>query len=143
MSVGSTTKQEEAIDRLLELRGSGKHLWKQEDGDTYLRRIREGWDVAENSHDQIKVDSVLQRVITHAGEQFETATGLKFEYAIDGRGIWFYRDGRRINQKLAFSELEKAIRLCPLSTTTQIKHIRDYAYAFGLLRDRRIRGKDW
>ena len=30
-------------DPLLALRGSGKHLWKDEHADEYVRRLREGW----------------------------------------------------------------------------------------------------
>ena len=31
-------------DPLLALRGSGKEVWGDEDGDTYIRRLREGWE---------------------------------------------------------------------------------------------------
>jgi hypothetical protein len=31
-------------DPLLALRGSGKHLWADEHGDDYVRRLREGWE---------------------------------------------------------------------------------------------------
>jgi hypothetical protein len=31
-------------DPLLALRGSGSHIWADEDADTYIRRLREGWE---------------------------------------------------------------------------------------------------
>jgi hypothetical protein len=31
-------------DPLLALRGSGKHIWADEDADSYIRRLREGWE---------------------------------------------------------------------------------------------------
>jgi hypothetical protein len=31
-------------DPLLQLRGSGKHLWASEHADEYVRRLREGWE---------------------------------------------------------------------------------------------------
>ncbi|MGA8110235.1 MAG: hypothetical protein WB974_12410 [Acidobacteriaceae bacterium] len=31
-------------DPLLALRGSGRHLWKDEHADVYVRRLREGWE---------------------------------------------------------------------------------------------------
>jgi len=31
-------------DPLLALRGSGKHIWADEDADAYIRRLREGWE---------------------------------------------------------------------------------------------------
>jgi hypothetical protein len=31
-------------DPLLALRGSGKDIWADEDADTYIRRLREGWE---------------------------------------------------------------------------------------------------
>ena len=30
-------------DPLLQARGSGKKIWADEDADTYVRRLREGW----------------------------------------------------------------------------------------------------
>jgi hypothetical protein len=30
-------------DSLLALAGSGKHLWKEEQADVYVRRLRESW----------------------------------------------------------------------------------------------------
>lgn len=34
----------EGGDPLLELRGSGRHLWADEHADNYVRRLREGWE---------------------------------------------------------------------------------------------------
>jgi hypothetical protein len=31
-------------DPLLNLQGSGKHLWADEPADEYVRRLREGWE---------------------------------------------------------------------------------------------------
>lgn len=38
------SRQVSEEDPLLALRGSGKGLWSDEDPDTYVRRLREGWD---------------------------------------------------------------------------------------------------
>jgi hypothetical protein len=38
---GSLTRE---TDPLLALRGSGRELWKDEDADQYVRRLREGWE---------------------------------------------------------------------------------------------------
>jgi hypothetical protein len=65
-------------------------------------------------------------------------TGLPFTFAVDGPGVWFFRDGKRINRKLTRTQLEEAISRCPLSTTTEIKDLMDYAYLFAVLRDGRI-----
>lgn len=32
------------LDKVLQLRGSGKHLWQDEDADNYVRSLREGWE---------------------------------------------------------------------------------------------------
>ncbi len=37
------TRAQSADDRLLRLRGSGKHLWADEPADEYVERLREGW----------------------------------------------------------------------------------------------------
>lgn len=41
-SVAASRAQEE--DPLLALLGSGKHLWRDEHADDYVRRLREGWE---------------------------------------------------------------------------------------------------
>lgn len=70
-------------------------------------------------------------------------TGLPLTYEVEGNGIWFFRDGRRINRKLTRTQIEVAISRCPLRTTTEIKDLIDYPYLFALLRDARIRGEAW
>jgi hypothetical protein len=62
---------------------------------------------------------------------------------LEGNGIWFFRGSRRIKMKLSGNELLKAIQRRPLRVTTDIKDIRDYAYVFSLLTDRRIIGGKW
>jgi hypothetical protein len=37
-------KSARAADPLLELKGSGAHLWSDETPDKYVRRLREGWE---------------------------------------------------------------------------------------------------
>src|SRR6266849_3105372 len=39
----AATEQQSENDPLLRLRGSGKKLWKSEPADTYVNRLREGW----------------------------------------------------------------------------------------------------
>jgi hypothetical protein len=62
---------------------------------------------------------------------------------VEGAGIWFFRDGRRINRKLTRTQVEVAIARCPLTSTTEIKDLMDFAYLFALLMDARIRGEAW
>jgi hypothetical protein len=62
---------------------------------------------------------------------------------VEGAGIWFFRDGRRINRKLTRTQVEAAIARCPLTSTTEIKDLMDYIYLFALLTDARIRGEAW
>jgi hypothetical protein len=89
------------------------------------------------------VESAWHRIETHQGEEFRTATGLPFTYQVEGAGIWFFREGRRINRKLVRSQVETAIGRCPLTATTEINDLMDYAYLFGLLGDKRIRVDAW
>ncbi len=37
-------RRKDEADSILELRGLGKGLWKDEDPDSYIRRLREGWE---------------------------------------------------------------------------------------------------
>jgi hypothetical protein len=70
-------------------------------------------------------------------------TGLPFTFEVEGTGIWFFRNGKRINRKLTRSQFEVALSRCPLAHTTEIKDLIDYPYLFAILADKRIRGQAW
>jgi hypothetical protein len=137
-------------DPVLLMLGVGKHLWESEPGDQFIDRLRSedsppppalfepGRAPAESSS-----QAVWQRIQSHQGEEFRTATKLPFTYAVEGTGIWFFREGRRVNRKLTRTQLEKAIARCPLRSTTEIKDLMDYPYLFALLMDPRIRCDAW
>ena len=109
--------------------------------DDFVSNLRSGWE-PDPSPSRL-ADRVWQRIVACQKGTFYTATRRPFTYAVEGSGIWFYRNGRRINMRLARTELNAAIARCPLEKTTDIKDLRDFAYLFGLLMDRRIRGEDW
>jgi hypothetical protein len=68
---------------------------------------------------------------------------LPFTFELEGTGIWFFRDGKRVNRKLSRTQFEVALSRCPLKTTSEIKELMDYPYLFALLSDPRIRGQEW
>jgi hypothetical protein len=144
-------KRPEANDPVLSMLGVGQQLWTRELGDRFIERLRseEAPPVLVVEEDQLDIplrnvaDSVWDRIKTHQGEDFSTARGLPFTYLIEGTGIWFFREGRRINRKLTRTQVDVAIVRCPLSSTTEIKDLMDYAYLFALLMDARIRGQAW
>lgn len=136
-------------DPVLLMLGVGKHLWESEPGDQFIDRLRsedspalpfmeQGRARAEDSS-----QSVWRRIENHQGEEFRTATKLPFTYTVEGTGIWFFREGRRVNRKLTRTQLEKAIARCPLRSTTEIKDLMDYPYLFALLMDTRVRCGAW
>ena len=88
-------------------------------------------------------EAVWQRMVSHQGEQFQTVRGLPFTFEVDGAGIWFFRDGKRVNRKLTRTQFEVALSRCPLARTTEISDLMDYPYLFAVLTDRRIRGQEW
>lgn len=139
-----------ADDPLLAMRGVGKEMWASEGADAFVARMRreENLDAPPTPSTVTGLpenveDIVWDRLTVNQGGTFETATGLPFTYELEGAGIWFYRDGRKINRKLTRSQLNKGISRCPLRSTTEIADLIDYAYLFGLLSDRRIRGEYW
>ena len=139
----------ETADPVLLMLGVGKSLWESESGDKFIERLRSEDLVApppgapQSSPAGNAPESVWRRIESHQGEEFKTATKLPFTYAVEGAGIWFFRDGRRINRKLTRSQVEKAVARCPLTSTTEIKDLMDYAYLYALLMDPRIRGQGW
>jgi hypothetical protein len=137
----------ETDDPVLAMLGVGKQLWEREPGDGFIERLRSE-DApppfgGKPAPAQNVAEAVWHRIESHQGEVFGTVTGLPFTYAVEGTGIWFFRDGRRINRKLTRTQVEMAISRCPLTTTTEIKDLMDYAYLFALLMDGRIRGEAW
>lgn len=139
----------ETQDPVLAMLGVGKHLWELESGEKFVERLRSE-DLAAPPYsswpanpDENPAEIVWRSIEKHQGEQFHTATRLPFTFEVEGNGIWFFRDGKRINRKLTRAQVEVAISRCPLKSTTEIKDLMDYAYLFALLMDRRIRGDAW
>ena len=139
----------EKDDPVLLMLGVGKELWESESGDRFIERLRSE-DLADSplfeKHEpgaQNLPEAVWRRIESHQGEEFRTVTGRSLTYQVEGSGIWFSRDGRRINRKLTRKQVNVAISRCPLRTTTEIKDLIDYPYLFALLMDGRIRGEAW
>ena len=140
--------EHETSDPVLLMLGIGRQLWKREPGDKFVERLRSEddpppFDGPLEAPAQNVADSVWRRIERHQGEGFKTVTDLPFTYAVEGAGIWFFRDGRRVNRKLTRTQVEVAIARCPLTRTTEIKDLMDYPYLFALLSDARIRGEAW
>ena len=139
----------ETEDPVLMMLGVGKQLWKNEPGDDFVERLRseELPPVPDKSplvaSPENATEPIWQRINSHQRQEFKTATGLPFTYQVEGSGIWFFRNGRRINRKLTRTQLDQAIARCPLRSTTEIRDLMDYPYLFALLRDARIRGEAW
>lgn len=138
-----------ANDPVLAMLGVGRQLWELEPGDNFVERLRSE-DLPELPAVHPCPDpagdlpeAVWRRMVSHQGEQFQTVRGLPFTFEVDGAGIWFFRDGKRVNRKLTRTQFEVALSRCPLVRTTEISDLMDYPYVFAVLRDRRIRGQEW
>jgi hypothetical protein len=142
-------KRTETADPVLLMLGVGSQLWQQESGDDFVERLRSEDPPPSPATRQLASparnlsETVWLRMEHHRGEEFRTATGLPFTFNLEGAGIWFFRDGKRINRKLTRAQLQVAISRCPLKSTTEIKDLMDYSYLFAVLMDPRIRGQEW
>lgn len=136
-------------DPVLAMLGVGRSLWEHESGDAFVERMRSEEELAVPSHVPLRTneesvaDTIWSRIDNHQGEQFYTVKGLPFTFAVEGSGIWFFRDGRRVNRKLSRKQVNVAISRCPLRKTTEINDLIDYPYLFAVLNDARIRGNTW
>jgi len=139
----------EANDPVLAMLGVGRQLWELEPGDNFVERLRsEALPVPPAMHYSPDpagnlAEKVWRRIVKHQGELFQTVRGLPFTFEVEGAGIWFFRDGKRVNRKLTRTQFEVALSRCPLSRTTEISDLMDYPYVFAVLTDRRIRGQEW
>ncbi|HWZ31819.1 MAG TPA: hypothetical protein VNX18_10820 [Bryobacteraceae bacterium] len=132
-----------ADDPILQLRGLGKKLWIGIDADKFVDELRSGWSAVAPAATTDDTGDVWRRVVRYQGDEFKTVTGLPFTYQVEGAsGIWFFRDGNRINRRLGKRELESALQKCPLHGPADLREFQDPSYLFGLLTDRRIIGQD-
>ena len=129
-----------ANDPVLAMLGVGRQLWELESGDNFVERLRsENLPAPPAAHPSPEpavglADTVWQRVVSHQGEQFRaTVGGFSLTFEVDGAGIWFFRDGKRVNRKSTRTQFEVALSRCPLASTTQIKDLMDYPYLFAVL----------
>jgi hypothetical protein len=136
-------------DPVLAMLGVGRQLWELEPGDSFVERLRsEDLPALPAMHPSPDPagdlpEAVWQRIASHQREQFQTVRGLPFTFDVEGAGIWFFRDGKRVNRKLTRTQFEVALSRCPLARTTEISDLMDYPYLFAVLMDRRIRGEEW
>jgi hypothetical protein len=138
-----------ANDPVLAMLGVGRQLWELEPGDSFVERLRsEDLPTPPAIHPSPDPvgnlpEAVWRRIASHQGEPFQTVTGLPFTFEVEGAGIWFFRDGMRVNRKLTRTQFEVALSRCPLARTTEISDLMDYPYVFAVLMDKRIRGQEW
>ena len=124
-------------------------LWEIESGDNFVARIRSEDLPAPRPTQRSSnpagslLDAVWRRVVKHQNRQFQTVRGLPFTFAVEGTGIWFFRDGKRVKRKLTRAQFAVALSRCPPTRTTVIKYLMDYPYLFAVLMDGRIRGQEW
>lgn len=136
-------------DPVLAMLGVGRQLWEGETGDSFVERLRSedlpappGTLPFPGPAGNLP-EIVWRRLASQQGEPFQTVTGLPFTFAVEGPGIWFFREGKRVNRKLTRTQFEVALSRCPLGRTTEISDLMDYPYVFAVLIDKRIRGQDW
>jgi len=80
-------------------------------------------------------DTIWQRIVECAGQQFSTATGLKFSYKVKGQTL--RPDRARYN--LARSQFEKTWKLLPSANRSQLNRaVRGPSYVIAILSDPRV-----
>ncbi len=138
-----------ADDPVLAMLGVGRQLWELEPGDKFVERLRSedlpvpaAMNLSPGPARNLP-EAIWQRIVSRQGEQFRTVRGLPFTFEVEGAGIWFFREGKRVNRKLTRTQFEVALSRCPLARTTEISDLMDYPYVFAVLNDRRIRGQEW
>jgi hypothetical protein len=138
-------------DPILSLRGLGKGIWSNIDPDEYIRELRADWS-DETAHTgavgaaeresfarEPRDDRLWERIIRFQGEQFKTSTGLPFTYEVEGNsGVWFYREGERIDRRVWRGEIESAWKNTPLQSPSGLRKFQCSSYLYGLLTDARI-----
>jgi hypothetical protein len=89
------------------------------------------------------IDTVWERIKRHAGQEFQTISGLPFTYVVPGKFLRVTRDGTEINRSLSRTNFEKALMLMPADSPGALKSRQGPSYTWAILMDRRIRLSDW
>jgi hypothetical protein len=129
--------QAETLDPVLAMVGVGKELWAHENGDAFIQRERDESNWRSSAESRL-AELLWSRLLKHQGETFHTVRGKALRYRVEGNGVHFEREGRRINKRMSRADFEKAVSRLPLTKTTDIKDCFDGAYLFALLTDPRI-----
>jgi hypothetical protein len=89
------------------------------------------------------IGEVWARIERHAGESFETKTGLLFTYEVPGNYLRVVRGGARVNRSLSRTNFAKAVDLMPADGPGVLKDRQGSSYTWAILMDPRIRQTDW
>jgi len=146
-------------DSLLRLIGVGKDMWKEVGGgEAYIRQMRESWgreeatrfesEAAPTGYSESELFSrVWKRIRQHEDEVFETKTGRRFRYRVEGRQLRVRHAGpgndKEVPIAISGGAIEESIRRCPLDKVKDVGDFFDPSYIYGILMDSRVRGEDW
>lgn len=97
------------------------------------------WE-ADGNHGRVPdIDAVWERIVRHAGDEFQTVTGLSFAYEVPGNYLLVSRTVRNLSR----SNFAKALDLMPAGKPSDLKELQGASYTWAILMDPRIRGSDW
>jgi hypothetical protein len=89
------------------------------------------------------IGEVWERIQRHAGELFQTKTGLLFTYEVPGNYLEVVRSGALVNRSLSRTNFAKAVDLMPADGPGALKERQGSSYTWAILMDPRIRQADW
>lgn len=89
------------------------------------------------------IEPIWERIKRHAGEQFETVSGLSFTFEVPGNYLRVTRDGEQINRSLSRTNFARSLELMPAAGPGALKESQGASYTWAILMDPRIRRSDW
>ena len=84
-------------------------------------------------------DRIWSRIVAHSGETFHQMRGKPFTYEARGRTIYLHTTDRMISR----TAIEKALQNVPLENTVPVQGLSAPSYIYAILRDDRVRLRDW
>ncbi len=96
-------------------------------------------DLLREAQRVVSIDTVWERIRRHAGERFETVTGLPFTYSVPGNYLLVDRTIRNLSR----SNFEKALDHVPCDGPGGLVGRQGASYTWAILMDDRIRASDW
>ncbi|MBE9373262.1 hypothetical protein IQ251_02270 [Saccharopolyspora sp. HNM0983] len=97
----------------------------------------------EPQRELLKIEKTWKRIEQNAGEVFTTVRGKEFTYRIGGAPVPWYVTLSHLRRNIARGDFSNALDAWPVDGPSKLPPVAQPSYVYAILRDPRVREKDW